>query len=105
MQHTLSEMVGAEKTPIFDSGEAYLRDVSSVPAKRQVNIEPDEISTSIVERNNLTIRTFMKRFARPSLGFSKKLENLAAAVALQMAYYNSCRCPATLGGYKTPAEA
>jgi hypothetical protein len=46
------------------------------------------ICTSHVERNNLTIRTFMKRFARLSLGFSKKLENLAAAVALHVAYYN-----------------
>lgn len=48
------------------------------------------ICTSHVERNNLSIRTFMKRFTRLSLGFSKKLENLAAAVALHMAYYNFC---------------
>lgn len=48
------------------------------------------ICTSHVERNNLTIRTFMKRFTRLSLGFSKKLENLAAAVALHVAYFNFC---------------
>jgi hypothetical protein len=42
---------------------------------------------SPVERNNLTIRTFMKRFTRLSLGFSKKLENLGAAVALHRAYF------------------
>ena len=52
--------------------------------------ELDSICTSHVERNNLTIRTFMKRFARLSLGFSKKLENLAAAVAMYVAYYNYC---------------
>lgn len=48
------------------------------------------ICTSHVERHNLTLRTFMKRFTRLSLGFSKKLENLAAAVALQVANYNFC---------------
>ena len=48
------------------------------------------ICTSHVERNNLTIRTFMKRFTRLSLGFSKKLENLGAAVALHVAYFNYC---------------
>jgi len=48
------------------------------------------ICTSHVERNNLTIRTFMKRFTRLSLGFSKKLANLNAAVALHVAYFNFC---------------
>lgn len=51
-------------------------------------LDPWSISTSHVERNNLTIRTFMRRFTRLALGFSKKLENLAAAVALHVAYYN-----------------
>ena len=51
------------------------------------------ICTSHVERNNLTIRTFMKRFTRLSLGFSKKRENLAAAVALHVAYFNFCWRP------------
>ena len=57
-----------------------------------------------VERNNLTIRTFMKRFTRLALGFSKKFENLEAAVALHMAYYNFCWKPRTLNGI-TPAMA
>jgi IS1 family transposase len=51
------------------------------------------ICTSHIERNNLTTRTFMKRFARLSLGFSKKLENLAAATALHFANYNFCWRP------------
>jgi hypothetical protein len=89
MIYTPSEMVGAERRGIY-----------GVPED-----EERSIGTSHVERNNLTIRTFMKRFARLSLGFSKKLENLAAAVALHMAYYNYCWRPATLGGYKTPAKA
>jgi hypothetical protein len=49
-----------------------------------------DICTSHVERHNLTIRTFMKRFARLALGFSKKFECLAAAVAVFAAYYNFC---------------
>ena len=59
--------------------------------------DPDEdyICTSYVERHNLTIRTFMRRFTRLSLGFSKKLENLKAAVALHFAYYNFCWIPRT----------
>jgi len=65
------------------------------------------ICTSHVERHNLTLRTFMKRLTRLSMGFSKKLENLAAAVALQVAYYNFCwrlREPGTSGKLRpTPA--
>ncbi len=61
------------------------------------------ICTSHVERNNLTIRTFMKRFTRLALGFSKKLENLAAATAIHIAVYNFVRIHRTLGC--TPAMA
>ncbi len=53
------------------------------------------ICTSYIERHNLTIRTFMRRSTRLSLGFSKKLENLKAAVALHFAYYNFCWIPRT----------
>ena len=55
--------------------------------------EMDTICTSHVERNNLTIRTFLKRFNRLTICFSKKRENLAAAVALCMAFYNFCWRP------------
>lgn len=44
--------------------------------------------TSYVERQNLTMRTHMKRLARLTLGFSKKLDNFKAATALHFAYYN-----------------
>ena len=60
------------------------------------SVEPETISTSYAERNNLTIRTFIRRFTRLSLGFSKKLENLVAAVCLHMAHYNFCRRHGTL---------
>ncbi len=46
------------------------------------------ICTSHVERHNWTVRTLLKRFTRLSPGFSKKLDNLKAAVAMFMAYYN-----------------
>src|SRR5207302_5626243 len=60
--------------------------------------EPDEdrISTSYVERQNLTIRMAIRRFTRLTNAFSKKLENLKAAIALHFAYYNFCRVHQTL---------
>jgi IS1 family transposase len=66
---------------------------------------PDEslISTSYVERLNLTTRHHMKRLARLTLAFSKKLENFEAAVALHFAYYNLVKRHGTLR--MTPAMA
>lgn len=49
------------------------------------------ISTSYVERQNLTMRMSMRRFTRLTNGFSKKVENLEHAVALHFMYYNFCR--------------
>jgi hypothetical protein len=49
-----------------------------------------------VERQNLTMRMSMRRFTRLTNGFSKKLENLQAAIALHFAYYNFCRVHSTL---------
>ncbi|HVI07798.1 MAG TPA: IS1 family transposase [Candidatus Binatia bacterium] len=58
--------------------------------------DPDHISTSFVERQNLTMRQQMRRFTRLTLGFSKKLSHLKAAVALHFAYYNFCRVHSSL---------
>ena len=52
---------------------------------------PKHISTSYVERQNLTMRMSMKRFARLSNGFSKKIQNHAHAVALHFMHYNFAR--------------
>ena len=57
---------------------------------------PKHISTSYVERQNLTMRMSMKRFARLSNGFSKKVENHAHAVALHFMHYNFARIHRTL---------
>ena len=60
--------------------------------------DPDgqHISTSYVERQNLTMRMSMRRFTRLTNGFSKKLENLGHAVALHFMYYNFARIHQTL---------
>jgi IS1 family transposase len=56
----------------------------------------DKISTSYVERNNLTMRMQMRRFTRLTNAFSKKMENLKAAVALHFAHYNFVRIHGSL---------
>jgi IS1 family transposase len=75
--YTPSEMVGTIRRGVFGINEQEAR----------------SICTSHIERHNLTTRTFMKRFNRLTLGFSKKLENLAAATAMYVAYYNYCWRP------------
>jgi IS1 family transposase len=85
MPYTPSEMVAADRR------------------RRVGDFDPRTICTSHVERNNATIRLFIKRFSRLTLCFSKKLENLAAAIALHTAHYNFCRRHGTLR--VTPAMA
>ncbi len=58
--------------------------------------DPGHISTSYVERQNLTMRMGMRRFTRLTNGFSKKVENLAHAVSLHYMYYNFARPHQTL---------
>lgn len=65
--------------------------------------DPKHISTSYVERQNLTMRMSMRRFTRLTNAFSKKVQNLGYAVALHFMYYNFIRRHQTLG--MTPAMA
>jgi IS1 family transposase len=61
-----------------------MKTVSGVP-------DPKHVSTSYVERQNLTMRMSMRRFTRLTNGFSKKIDNHGHAVALHFMHYNFCR--------------
>jgi IS1 family transposase len=67
--------------------------------------DPERISTSYVERQNLTMRMGMRRFTRLTNGFSKKVENLARTVSLHYMHYNFARPHKGLGRGVTPAMA
>jgi len=72
-------------------------------SERHVFGRVDKISTSLVERQNLTLRMQQRRFTRLTNGFSKKLENHKAAVSLYVGHYNFCRVHETI--QITPAMA
>jgi IS1 family transposase len=97
---------GQEVQRRYSPGE--LRAVHKTPMTGAPN--PAYICTSYIERANLTMRLHCKRLARLTLGFSKKLENFKAAIALNLAYYNlvkthgSLRCtPAMAAGVESSA--
>src|SRR5208282_349228 len=77
--------------------------VNALPIPVTGNPKPFRISTSHIERQNLTIRMQLRRFTRLTNAFSKKLENLKAACALHFAWYNFCRVHSSLR--VTPAMA
>jgi len=84
----------------YSPGECF----EAIPQVISGDPKASDISTSYVERQNLTMRMSMRRFTRLTNAFSKKLENLAAAVSLHFFHYNFCRPHKSLGG-QTPAMA
>lgn len=69
---------------------------ATIPITISGNPKLERISTSHVERANLSVRTHLRRFTRLSLGFSKTLEHLSAAVNLYMTFFNFCRVHGSL---------
>ena len=65
--------------------------VAAIPTPIAGDPDFDRISTSHIERANLTVRMHLRRFTRLTNGFSKKLRNLQAAVVVFVAWYNFCR--------------
>jgi IS1 family transposase len=76
----------------------YSSPVCTGARKQVVSGSPDRahVSTSYVERQNLTMRMHMRRFTRLTNGFSKKVENHLHAVALHFMFYNFCKIHKTL---------
>lgn len=97
----LVKVYGAERP-----GEARYSPAACIGCKKSRIIgKPDRkhVSTSYVERQNLTMRMNMRRFTRLTNGFSKKFENHDHSVSLHFAHYNFCRVHQTLK--QTPAQA
>jgi hypothetical protein len=86
-----------------DAAHRYSPGHVSGVQKDVIRGDPEKISTSYVERFNLSSRMQMRRCTRLTNGFSKKLENHRAAVALWVSFYNLCRVHETLR--MTPAMA
>jgi hypothetical protein len=84
-RNSLAECIGCER-----------KEISGKP-------DPKHVSTSYVERQNLTMRMHMRRFTRLTNAFSKKLENHIAAISLHFRYYNFVRIHQALR--VTPAMA
>lgn len=77
--------------------------IGTIPTVVTGRPDPEHISTSFIERQNWTVRTTMRRYTRLSNGFSRKIENHMAAVAINYFAYNFCKIHSSLR--VTPAMA
>ena len=90
----LQKIYGVER-----AGEARYSPAKCIGTRRAGitgNPDPKHISTSYIERSNLTLRLMNRRFTRLTLGFSKKIENHIHAIALFAFHYNFCKIHKTL---------
>jgi IS1 family transposase len=79
-----------------DKGKYYARESLVKVERTAIAGAPSRISTSFIERQNLTLRMSQRRLTRLTNGHSKKFENHCAAVALYVSHYNFCRVHQTL---------
>ena len=103
----------AQQTKVFSGSGTMpkrmrhlLKPQSIIEVRTQIRTgSPDRalISTSHVERTNLSVRLFNRRYTRLTLGFSKVLENLKHSTALLIGFFNFCRIHSALD--MTPAQA
>jgi hypothetical protein len=85
----IAKHVAAER--VVEAARRYSPPVVVAVERQVIRGNPQHISTSFIERQNLTLRMSQTRFARLVNAFSKKLENHVAAVSLYVAHYNLCR--------------
>ena len=97
----LVKLYGA--APANDTRYSPAQCIGAVVSEVSGDPDPKHISTSYVERQNLTMRMCMRRFTRLTNGFSKKIDNHVHAVAIHFMYYNFARIHKTLR--ITPAMA
>lgn len=103
---TDDEIDFAPLVKILDQATNATSPAECTGAKKQVvygQPDPKFISTSHVERQNLTMRMHMRQFTRLTNGFSKKIENHGYAIALHFVYYNLVKQHKTIK--TTPAMA
>ncbi len=101
-----AQLMKIYRNDIPDKGERRYSPPECIGVKilrRSGNPDRALISTSYIERTNLSVRLFNKRYARLTLGYSKKLEFLKHATALFIAHFNFCRKHSTLA--VVPAQA
>ena len=94
--HNVPQRSRSRVDRVFGNHNSPPRIMEVISKVRTGDPDPEHISTSFVERQNLTMRMAIRRFTRLTNAFSKKLLNLKAAVALHFAYYNFCRVHSSL---------